>query len=144
MKKIVIYWTDLEPFKKHHDDVGWDLRSTEDVTLMPRGTAVIGTGVYLEIPEGIMGRILPRSGLSAMGIDVYGGVIDPGYRGEVKVVLHNSNSEPFVVHRGDRIAQITFIQLAVDVEVKHLEPQDVPLIQTTERGDKGFGSTGRR
>jgi dUTP pyrophosphatase len=116
---------------------GADLRASEEVTLPPGGRAAIATGLRLEIPSGHAGLVWPRSGLAVRhGIDTLAGVIDSDYRGEVRVVLVNHGSEPFVVHAGDRIAQLVLQR----VERAAFEKGEVG---GTERGEGGFGSTGR-
>ena len=116
---------------------GYDLHSIEDSIVPARGKALIGTGLAFGIPEGNYGRIAPRSGLAAKhSIDVGAGVIDSDYRGEVKVLLFNFSDTDFKVVEGDRIAQmiITKYTMTALTEVKELD--------TTVRGDGGFGSTG--
>jgi dUTP pyrophosphatase len=118
-------------------DAGADLRSIEDCVVETQERKVISTGIFLEIPEGYYGRIAPRSGLAAnRGIDVLAGVVDSSYRGEIKVVLYNSDKKmPFHIEGGDRIAQI-IIEDHFNLEFEVSELSD------TERGAGGFGSTG--
>lgn len=120
-------------------DAGADIRAAEDATIPPLGRATISTGLCLEIPDGHYGRVAPRSGLAHRhGIDVLAGVIDSGYRGEVKVVLHNTDrEEPFRVSSGDRIAQL-IIERHYNMEFVEVEDLD-----STPRGVGGFGSTGK-
>lgn len=129
------------PSRAHAGDAGLDLVATEAVTLAPGGgRATVGTGIAVEVPEGWTGLVCPRSGLAARhGIGVVNGpgVIDAGYRGEVRVVLHNTDpTEPFDIAPGDRIAQLvlTPVLLADVVEVGELA--------TASRDAGGFGSTG--
>jgi dUTP pyrophosphatase len=120
-------------------DAGADLKSVESVIVPPLGRLMIRTGVKLEIPKGYVGLVHPRSGLALNhGITVLNapGTIDSGYRGEVGVVLHNTTHIPFAVKPGDRIAQL----LIQKVETAKFEFVDV--LDETERGDGGFGSTG--
>lgn len=124
-------------------DAGVDLRSRVDVELAPGGgRAVVPTGIALELPEGTAGLVLPRSGLAARhGITCLNapGLIDSGYRGEVCVVLSNTDPfEVFRVTRGDRIAQLVL----VDVKQAHLVA--VAELSATERGSGGFGHSGTR
>ena len=119
---------------------GMDLCADEDVILPPGGGRVlINTGIAIALPEGTYGRIAPRSGLAFKhGIDVGGGVIDADYRGAVKVLLFNHDPKiPVVVKVGDRIAQ-----LIVEVIRSNVPIVEVDALNTTERGDGGFGSTG--
>jgi dUTP pyrophosphatase len=129
------------PTRAHADDAGLDLVAVEGATLAPGGgRATIGTGIAVEVPLGWAGLVCPRSGLAARhGIGVVNGpgVIDAGYRGELRVVLSNSDPvESFSIQPGDRIAQLvlTPVLLADVVEVAELA------IATRDAG--GFGSTG--
>ena len=112
----------------------------EDVTIEPGDTSLIPTGLYFEIPEGFEIQVRPRSGLAfknSVTVLNAPGTIDSDYRGELKVLLINHGKEPFVVHNGDRIAQIVVspVVLASFVRAKDLSE--------TERGQNGFGSTGK-
>jgi dUTP pyrophosphatase len=128
------------PGYAHPGDAGADLFAAEEVKLPPGGRAVVGTGLAVAVPEGFAAFVHPRSGLAARhGITVVNapGTIDPGYRGEVKVVLLNTDpTEPYVVRRGDRIAQLVVqpVLRARFVDVAELPP--------APRGPGGFGSTG--
>lgn len=108
--------------------------------IQPLERKTISTGLRLEIPEGYYGRVAPRSGLAAKnGIDVLAGVVDSGYRGEVNVVLHNTDkSNTFFVQPGDRIAQI-IIERHYNMEFVEV----VDELSDTSRGDGGFGSSGK-
>jgi dUTP pyrophosphatase len=124
-------------------DAGADLRAREDVTLAPGGgRALVPTGVAIALPLGTAGFVQPRSGLALNhGVTCLNtpGLIDCGYRDELKVVLVNTDpTEPYTVHRGDRIAQLVIqrVEAADFVEVDDLGP--------SERGTGGFGSTGHR
>lgn len=117
---------------------GADLYAVEKVIIPPQSRAVVSTGICIEIPETYYGQIAPRSGLAVTkGIMTMAGIIDADYRGEIKVVLYNSDSEAtFRIDRGDRIAQLIIKrQYAFDFEV-------VPELSDTVRADGGFGSTG--
>jgi dUTP pyrophosphatase len=133
--------TAAAPTRAHDDDAGYDLRASEAATLPPGGRESVGTGVAVAIPEGHAGLVLPRSGLAARhGISLVNapGLIDAGYRGEVRVLLLNTDREAaFEVAPGDRIAQL--------VIVRHEAPElvEVDNLDETVRGDGGFGSTGR-
>ncbi|MGD0874911.1 MAG: dUTP diphosphatase [Acidimicrobiales bacterium] len=123
-------------------DAGCDLVARADAVLAPAGgRAVIPTGIALNIPEGHAGLVLPRSGLAARhGVSCLNapGLIDPGYRGEVAVILVNTDpSTPYKVCRGDRVAQLVIcrVEEARFVAVESLE--------TSERGEGGFGHSGR-
>ena len=104
---------------------------------MPDHRRLVSTSISLAIPEGHVGLVWPRSGLSIKkGIDVFAGVIDSGYRGEVKVCLFNSGATAFDIDEGDRIAQI-LIQKISDCKMVGVESLD-----GSDRGDGGFGSSG--
>ena len=121
----------------HEGDAGFDLRSAENTILEPNTQALISTGVKMAIPEGYVGLIWDRSGLAAKhGIHVLAGVVDSGYRGEVKVVMRNFGTEPLTITVNMRIAQM-LIQAAPSVHIKIVDTLD-----DTNRGEGGFGSTG--
>ena len=125
------------PTRAHDTDAGWDLYSSEDLQIMPDHRRLVSTSISLAIPEGHVGLVWPRSGLSVRkGIDVFAGVIDSGYRGEVKVCLFNSGATIFDINKGDRIAQI-LIQKISDCKMVGVESLD-----GSDRGDGGFGSSG--
>ena len=130
------------PSRAHDDDAGFDLHADESVLLAPGARATVGTGVALALPEGSCGLVLPRSGLAARhGVTVLNapGLIDPGYRGEVKVVLLNTDpAEPFEVTSGERIAQLLI--LSPGHAALALTEQE---LGASSRGAGGFGSTGR-
>jgi dUTP pyrophosphatase len=119
-------------------DAGADLAASEDKTIPPLSRSTIRTGLAVEIPEGYYGRIAPRSGLAHNhGIDVLAGVVDSSYRGEIRVVLYNTDKEePFQVGAGDRIAQL-IIEKHYNFEFVEVED-----LSQTDRGASGFGSTG--
>jgi dUTP pyrophosphatase len=129
------------PAYAHPGDAGADLRAAADVVLPPGGRATVGTGIAIAVPEGYAAFVHPRSGLAARhGITVVNapGTIDAGYRGEVRVVLLNTDpAEPFTVRRGDRIAQLVVQPVT---RVRFLDVAELP---PTPRGEGGFGSTGR-
>src|SRR5210317_1339907 len=116
---------------------GYDLSSSEDVSI-PKGTrGLVGTGIAFTVPHETYGRIAPRSGLAVKkGIQVGAGVIDRDYTGEVKVVLFNHGDEDFEVKKGDRIAQL-ILERCETPEVEEIET-----LEQTDRGSGGFGSTG--
>ena len=129
------------PSRAYEHDAGLDLAACERVELGPGERAVVGTGLIVAIPEGHAGFIQPRSGLAARhGLTVLNtpGLVDAGYRGELKVVLLNTDrTEPFVVEPGMRIAQLVVVAVAVT------ELREVPELPHSERGEKGFGSSAR-
>ena len=128
------------PRRAYAHDAGLDLCAAEAATLVPGGRASIGTGLAVEIPEGSAGLVLPRSGLAARhGITIPNapGLVDAGYRGELRVLLLNTDAHaPFAVAVGDRIAQL------VIVRVETPEPVEVTELAPSERAGRGFGSSG--
>jgi dUTP pyrophosphatase len=129
------------PAYAHPGDAGADLRAAADVVLPPGGRATVGTGIAVAVPDGYAAFVHPRSGLASRhGITVVNapGTVDAGYRGEVRVVLLNTDpAEPFTVRRGDRIAQLVVQPVT---RVRFLDMAELP---ATPRGEGGFGSTGR-
>ncbi len=144
-----------EPFRANPADAGYDLFSTQYETLEPFQRKLISTGINIKIPEGFYGRIAPRSGLACKkGIDVMAGVIDSGYRGEIKVLLINFNFEGYnlkpnafeamfgsanrmEIKPGERIAQL-IIEKCHTVEWKPMKT-----LEESQRGEHGFGSSGQ-
>lgn len=130
-----------QPSRAHDGDAGYDLYAVEPAVIGPSERASVGTGIAVAIPDGWAGLVLPRSGLAAKhGITLPNapGLIDAGYRGEVRVLLLNTDaSESFEVAPGDRIAQL----LLVRHEAPELE--EVASLEETVRGAGGFGSSGR-
>ena len=126
------------PTKAHSSDAGWDLyASNTSQPVYPHKRRLISTDISIAIPDGYCGLIWPRSGLSVKsGIDVLAGVIDSGYRGEIKVCLLNTSDQVVHVHPGDRIAQL-IIQKVEDIEFLEVDNLD-----DTDLGDGGFGSSG--
>jgi dUTP pyrophosphatase len=130
------------PRYQHAGDAGFDLPSRIDFVIEPGERATVPTGVAAQIPRGYAGLVLPRSGLAArFGIALVNspGLIDAGYRGEIAVVLINTDKrQPFEIKRGDRIAQLVIqkIEEAVIIEADRLDE--------TSRGAGGFGSTGTK
>jgi dUTP pyrophosphatase len=127
------------PIQAYPGDAGLDLSACERVELRPGERAVVGTGLAVAIPEGFAGFVQPRSGLAAKhGITIVNtpGLVDSGYRGELRIVLHNTDLEtPFLVEPGMRIAQL------VVVPVAEVEPLEVDELPASERGVRGFGSS---
>ena len=129
------------PERAYEGDAGLDLAACDRVELGPGKRAVVGTGLAVAIPDGYAGFVQPRSGLADRhGISIVNspGLIDSGYRGEIKVILLNTDaSTPFVVDRGMRIAQL------VVLPVPGLEVVETDELPETERGVRGYGSSGR-
>jgi len=127
------------PTRAYEGDAGLDLSACERVELGPGERAVVGTGLTVAIPDGHAGFVQPRSGLAARhGIAVLNspGLVDAGYRGELRVVLLNTDrAERFVVEPGMRIAQLVVVPVVLP------EPREVSELPGSERGEKGFGSS---
>lgn len=138
-----------QPFKARDSDAGYDLSSVERVSILPGQRKLIKTGIKIQIPEGYYGRIAPRSGLALKnGIDVFAGVVDQGYTGELGVILYNSNQPnstgdglfkpdgTLEINIGDRIAQL-IIEPYINVDFVECD------FDPTSRGENGFGSSGK-
>jgi len=122
---------------------GIDLRANIDtpITLKPLQRCLVPTGLYIALPDGYEAQVRPRSGLALkFGVTVLNspGTIDADYRGEIRVIMVNLSSEDFVVNDGDRIAQM------VVARYEQIEWSDVDVLDETERGDGGFGHSGRK
>ena len=129
----------LLPRFAHDGDAGADLTASEAMVLEPGDRALVPTGMAMAIPVGFAGLVLPRSGLAIRsGVTVINapGLIDAGYRGELRVALINHGRDAFRIERGDRIAQL------VIVAVERPVYQEVEVLEESARGDGGFGSTG--
>jgi dUTP pyrophosphatase len=129
------------PSRAHQGDAGLDLYAAEAASIDPGERATVATGIALEIPDGYAGLVLPRSGLAARhGIALVNapGLIDSGYRGEIRVLLLNTDRrEQFDISPGDRIAQLVL------TPVTDAEPVEVAQLATSVRSEGGFGSSGR-
>jgi dUTP pyrophosphatase len=127
------------PVRAYAGDAGLDLAAVERVELAPGARALVGTGLAVAIPDGHAGFVQPRSGLAAEhGITIVNapGLVDSGYRGELKVILLNTDlAQTFVVEPGMRIAQLVVVPVATP------QPVEVTELPETERGEKGFGSS---
>lgn len=129
--------------RKRVDDAGYDIRCAEHNVVVPaRESAAVSTGLYVAIPHGYVGLVKSRSG-SAFNycVEAGAGVIDASYRGEVKVLLHNHGDVDFNIGYGERIAQLVLMRVYTDDPVA---VSSVDALGTTDRGDKGFGSSGNK
>lgn len=127
------------PSYAHEGDAGLDLYATQDLTIKPGDTRSMGSGIAVAIPAGFAGFVLPRSGLGTTGLVIKNGtgVIDSGYRGEIRLTfLNNNKSRICRIKRGERVAQLVLVAVASAV------PYVVDELDDTERGTGGFGSTG--
>jgi dUTP pyrophosphatase len=122
-----------------HEDAGMDLHAVEDATLEPGVARLVSTGLTIEVPPGFEAQVRPRSGLAlrhAITMPNAPGTIDPGYRGEIRVILLNLGREPYTIHAGDRIAQMIVARYEA---VEWVEGE----LADSRRGIGGFGSSGR-
>ena len=128
----------FEPVRAHKTDAGLDLRTREKKLIWPGDSAIFDTGVHVELPPGYWGKIESKSGLNVNhDIVSCGGTIDEGYTGSIKVKLYNLGRESHLFEVGDKIAQLVLTSyLAPEIEY-------VDELDETERGEAGFGSTGR-
>lgn len=128
------------PEYAHEGDAGLDLRAVEDVTVPPAFVKMVRTGLHVEIPDGCVGLVFPRSGLGSRGITLKNavGVVDSGYRGEVLAAIWNTTLEDFRISRGDRIVQMVVMPYCPCTIEEAYELSD------SERGTDGYGSTGVR
>lgn len=135
----VLPYTGNPPTRAHKGDAGLDLTANENIVIPSGQRRTINLGTAVAIPEGQVGLLCPRSGHAAKhGLTTLTvpGVIDPGYTGDLKIVLYNTDPKPFEVQAGDRIAQLLVVPFT------NLTPVGRPL-DTTDRGAAGFGSTGK-
>lgn len=126
------------PIKKHTNDAGYDLAAPEDDMIGPFETKKINMGYAIQLDDGYWAAIVSRSGLAKNYITVANspGIIDSGYRGEIGVLLHNSDDVPFQIKKGDRIAQM-IVHRVCEAEI-----QEVQELSNSDRGAGGFGSSG--
>ena len=125
------------PTRAHPHDAGLDLYGLETVFLEPGQGRVVKTGIAIALPEGYVGLVADRSSLGKKGIKTAGGIIDAGYRGEIHIVLWNISKESVELKQGDRIAQLLIFPIATPAVI------EVDTLDTTDRGTKGFGSSGK-
>lgn len=128
------------PKKAHTDDAGYDLYSRIDAVLEPLSGMTIPVGFAMELPSGYEAQIRPRSGLAAkhhITVTNSPGTIDANFRGEVKAILYNLGKEPFIIQRGDRVAQMVICELP---EIELVEATE---LSETDRNKNGFGSSGK-
>lgn len=143
---LVVRFTRLEsnpdlPLPERATDyaAGYDVRSAEQVTLDPGEIRLVGTGIAMELPRGLECQVRPRSGLALRhGVTLPNspGTIDPDYRGELRIIMQNLGPEPVTLNRGERVAQLVFARFEAPQVLEHHE------LTKTERGERGFGSTG--
>jgi dUTP pyrophosphatase len=142
LKYEVISDDAVEPSYNYPSDSGFDLYSTEEVTLEPFGRALIPTGLKFDIPDGSEIQVRPKSGLALkQGLTVLNtpGTVDSGYNGEIQVIVFNTNPKPFTIEKGMKIAQAVLCPV---VNGNWVELIKVDSVDEKDRGDNGFGSTG--
>lgn len=132
--KIIDYGYTTLPCRAHYNDAGLDCYANEDFTVVSGKTVVVGLGFGLEIPDGYMATIRPRSSMNIAGIITQIGTIDSGYRGEIKAAFINTSKYDFEFSKGDKICQITIEPVIL---------ADVVTELSNDRGQGGFGSTGK-
>lgn len=137
MLKIKLLDKNCKPYRAHETDSGLDIRTKEEVILRPLETAVIPTGIAIELALGYEAQIRPRSSISKQGVITAFGTIDNGYRGEVKVTLTNSSGKKITIEQRERIAQLVIMPV-ITPKVEYVSE-----LTPTERGEGGHGSTGR-
>ena len=125
------------PQKAYRFDAGWDIFSDEEITISPHTTYAVSTGIAIQLPDVYLGKIFDRSGNALnKGYQVLAGVIDNGYRGEVKVVLLNYTDKSITIKKDEKIAQMVLIK------THYSEVIEVSELVESHRGEKGFGSSG--
>lgn len=136
--KIVLEKNAFMPVRAHLSDAGLDLKTPYEVKIPALGSACIDTGLHVELPKGCYGKLESKSGLNIKNsIICLGGVIDEGYTGSIVVKLYNLSEKDYWFSVGDKIAQMVILQYVVP------ELQVVDELEETERGNNGFGSTGK-
>lgn len=126
------------PTRAHEWDAGLDIYSRESRVVPARGSSIFDTGVHVEIPRYHVGFLKSKSGLNIKHGIVSEGVIDAGYTGSIVVKLYNLSDVPYSVEKGDKISQLVIFPIVANSEIVVCDE-----ISTTERGDKGFGSSGK-
>lgn len=135
--KVVLDNGAYMPEKAHNVDAGFDIRTPIDVVVESKWHTFIDTGIHIEIPEGYVGMIKSKSGLNCKNNLVAEGVIDTGYTGTIGVKIYNHGKEDYTFRAGDKITQLVILPIP---EVNLIQ---VDKLEDTERGDNGFGSTGK-
>ncbi len=125
------------PTKAHESDAGYDIYAPDAFGVVPKGSWMIDTGVHMLIQKGYVGMIKSKSGLNVNNVLRCEGVVDAGYTGEIVVKMYNDSNMPYIFAEGDKITQIVILP------VPETELQLVDRLEDTERGDNGFGSSGK-
>lgn len=135
--KVVLDNGAYMPEKAHESDAGFDIRTPSKVIIPAKSSRIISTGVHVEIPHGYVGFLKSKSGLNVKSGILSEGVIDSGYTGSIVAKLYNQSSAIKVFEKGDKITQLVILPIPV------VEMVQVESLEDTERGDNGFGSSGR-
>ena len=135
--KIVLDANAIMPTRAHSTDAGLDLYTPKEFVVKAHNSATIDTGVHVELPEGYAGFLKSKSGLNVKWSIQSDGVIDTGYTGSIVVKLYNHANVPYAFHKGDKITQLVLVKIGLP------ELEVVDSLDKTERGDNGFGSSGR-
>lgn len=128
----------LMPTRGHRTDAGLDLLSPVDITIPAHGNAIIDTGVHIQLKENTAGFLKSKSGLNVKHNITSEGVIDVGYTGSIVVKLYNHGNEDYIVKRGDKITQLVIMNIDIPEKLNVVKE-----FEQTDRGNNGFGSTGR-
>ena len=136
--KIILDEGAFIPERAHETDAGLDLKTPIGFTVGPHDSFVVNTGVHVEIPHGCAGFLKSRSGLNVYHNITTEGVIDRGYTGAICVKVYNHGNSYYTFHRGDKITQLVILQIFIPEVLKVVDE-----FEETERGNKGFGSTGK-
>lgn len=126
------------PYRAHKTDAGLDIRSRETRLVKAHSSALFHTGLHVQLPHGTAGLLVSKSGLNVNHGITSTGLIDEGYTGEILVKLYNNSDENYLVHAGDKISQLVVIPVLYE-DIHIVDSLD----ENTERGDKGFGSSGK-
>lgn len=135
--KVVLDKGAFLPVREHNIDAGMDIMSMHDVTIQPHSSAIVETGVHVELPENTAGLLVSKSGLNVTHDITSTGLIDQGYTGAIKVKLYNHGDKPYKVKAGDKVSQL------VVFPVWYTSIELVQELNKSERGNNGFGSTGK-
>lgn len=127
----------IMPTKAYETDAGWDLYSTIDTIVSAKSSAIIDTGVHIQIPTGFTGFLKSKSGLNVKHNIISTGVIDSGYTGSIIVKLYNLGETDYSIKKGDKVTQLVILPCV------HTAFQQVQEFEITNRGDNGFGSSGK-
>lgn len=136
--KVILDKGAFRPERAHDVDAGLDIKSPRDILIPALDSRTIDTGVHVEIPDGYAGFLKSKSGLNIKHGITSEGVVDAGYQGSIRVKLYNHSREGYMVHAEDKISQLVVLPVLLD-DVEIVDAFD----KATERGDNGFGSTGR-